>query len=168
MASVNEWAREFATEEAAAAWASSTRARLLWAEKIGLLKLVNSADRRWGHRGFEHLGYECDPQNKHTRLTYRRMGTYVGKWMCMRDAPVHKDDKDEVFPIDLTGLLTDKREMVRAPFPFKAAEHKKNWSIPSSWTIGEDGYYWVLSPDMMWPMDDCYWSPICTVQEELF
>ncbi len=166
IAAVNSWQQEFTSEEAANKWTTDIQGRFLWAAEIGLLKLVNSGDRRWGRRGFEHLGYEQDPSAKITRLTYRRIGNYVGKWMCMRDAPVHRDDKDEVFPIDLTGKIRDKRKLQRCPFPFKAAD-KGTWTIPSSWQVGEDGYYYTLYPDMMWPMDAEYWEPVIAVQERL-
>ena len=147
-ASVGNWVREFETQEQVDHWIAETKARLEWAAQIGLLKLINSGDSRWGRQGHEHLGYEYDPRAKDTRLMYRRMGNYVGKWMTLRTTYAKRDAGPDEYP--------------------KADQVGSNWLIPDSWEVGEDGYYYHLEPDMMWPIDDQHWSPIVATQAKLW
>ena len=167
-ASVGNWVREFETQEQVDHWIAETKARLEWAAQIGLLKLINSGDSRWGRQGHEHLGYEYDPRAKDTRLMYRRMGNYVGKWMTLRTTYAKRDAGPDEYPIDLTDHLHDERKRVRAMCPYKADQVGSNWLIPDSWEVGEDGYYYHLEPDMMRHIDDQHWSPIVATQATLW
>ena len=164
-ASIGDVERVFASLDDARAWLNDVQIRIRWMEDIELFKLVDGPDKRWGRNGFEHLGWEREPgrgRPQSLKLTLRRAGNYIGKWMSFPDAV------DTEYPLDLTGLLVDKRERVRAPFPFKAdAGHTGNWTIPGTWTVGKDGYYYTLTPDMMWPMDFKYWEPVSAAGEQL-
>ena len=101
----NQWARQFPTQEQADAWAADIRGRLLWAEEIGLLKLVNGRDKQWGKNGWEYVGYHRDRGSCLTRLTYARICDYIGTWLTYSNVERFQD----TFPISLTDKIKDTR-----------------------------------------------------------
>lgn len=109
-ASIGDVRRVFAGLDDARAWLNDVQIRIRWMEDIKLLKLVNGSDEHWGRNGFEHLGWEQEPgrgQPESLKLMLRRAGNYIGKWMSFPNAV------DTEYPLDLTGLLVDKREKVK-------------------------------------------------------
>ena len=160
----NEWARQFPTQEQADAWAADIRGRLLWAEEIGLLALVNGREKRWGKNGYEYPGFYRDQGSGLLRLSYQRIAYYVGEWICARHWP---SMKDYVWQIDLTDLVVDNRVWKRAQVVGKAEDIPENIGIPSDWIVREDGYYYERVPYYECPLERVHWELVITVQEQL-
>jgi hypothetical protein len=160
-ASIGDVMRAFTDLAEAQAWLDNIQMRLQWMENTGLLALVNGPDQRWGRNGHEHSGYEREPGRGHPKslkLILQRAGNYLGKWMSMRDAPAYRDRSDH-FPLDLTGKVRDLRPLQRAPWPYRAKETPGNVTIPPTWTVGPDGYYYHQGPDVLLHAGFEHWEP---------
>jgi len=157
-ARIGDLSREFATQEAADRWLALVRERFAYMESIGLIKLINGHDPRWGRNGHEHMGAHREPGRRQIESVcgmLNRAGGYIGKWMTLRRA----DDPPDSWPLDLDGKIKDTRPLERAPFPYPAAKVPGSWQIAPSWFVGADGYYWHRRGDVLLIATFADWTP---------